>query len=985
MHKVNRPVRHQRTRRDVGSERNDVVTPDGATSSGTVSSAAPRGAAILFGPFCLTINERLLTRDGAPLELGARSFDLLVALVSRPGEVLSKSDLLAEVWRDVTVEEGNLRFHIARLRKTLGDAKEGMRYISTVPGRGYCFVAPVTQSRDLGLTRQTPSAPYGNLPSRPARMVGRADDIAALSQELAASRFVTVLGPGGVGKTTVAVAMAYDLLESFAGAVLFYDMSLLSDSKLVAPVLASMLGLSVQSHDAMPTLIAYFQDKRMLLVFDTCEHLVDAVAELTERILVAAPQIHILATSREVIRLQGEHIYRLAPLGLPPHDLQLTARALPHFPATQLFVERMTANGFRSELTDADADIVASICRKLDGVALAIELVAGRVAAYGLRQTATLLDKRLALPWLGHRGAPPRQRTLQATLDWSYQLLSEPERVVLRRLAIFVGHCTLEAALAVVTSPPLDQAVVLDAIDGLVAKSMLAARPVGTTMRYRILDTTRAYALEIRGDDTELSDLAARHARYYLQLLQQAGTEWQHPSNSADRTAQLAALNEVRAALNWCFGSTGNAALGIELAAVAAPLFLTMSFLVDCHRWSEKAIRALDHANRGGEEEMRLQAALGISLMFLRGNTKEAQDALTIGLAIAEQRDDTLAQLQLLCRLQLFHLRIGDFNTALHFARRGSAVAVRIPDPNAVALAHSMLGISFHLAGELCDARAELETALSYWADRQRISIVGLNFGYDNRAEIMLSWTLWLLGHPGQAVALARRNIEHAVSMDHPVMLSYALMGAVHLFLWTGDLDSAEEHVNRVILHDQRHALLPHAALSRGYTGEIAIRRGNTRAGVEILRECLQAFDALNYRSLATSFRLSLVQGLVATGQFVEGGAVIDDTVRLIEKNGDFSHMPEALRVKGNFLLSTPQPMHDEAELRFKQSLELSRRQANKAWGLRAAIDLARLLAARGQLERARQTLQLVFAQFTERSVTLDLREAELLLAELQS
>jgi hypothetical protein len=178
---------------------------------------------------------------------------------------------------------------------------------------------------------------------------------------------------------------------------------------------------------------------------------------------------------------------------------------------------------------------------------------------------------------------------------------------------------------------------------------------------------------------------------------------------------------------------------------------------------------------------------------------------------------------------------------------------------------------------------------------------------------------------------------------------------------------------------------LPQAALSRGYTGEIAIRRGDIRTGVEILRGCLLEFDALNHRPIATSFRLSLVQGLVAAGQFGEGGALIDETVRLIEENGDFLSMPEALRVKGNLLLAMPQPMRDEAELRFKQSLELSRRQANRAWELRAAIDLARLLATEGQPERARLTLQPAFAQFTQRSDTADLRAAERMLAELQS
>ncbi len=311
------------------------------------------------------------------------------------------------------------------------------------------------------------------------------------------------MGSGGVGKTTVAVAIAHDLLEAFAGSVLFVDLAALLDADLAAISLASMLGLSVQSDDPVPGLIAYLRDKKIVLILDNCEHIIEAAASLAERIFLAAPQVHILATSREALRVQGERVHRLAPLSFPPDDPGLTAAIALTFPAVQLFLERAEASGIRLDLNDSDAAIVASICRRLDGVPLAIELAAGRVEAYGLLETATLLEQRLTLPWLGQRTAPPRQKTLQATLDWSYGLLSEPERVVLRKLAVFVGHFTLEAAQAVVTSATIDQVLVLGAIGSLVAKSMVSTNRVGSTMRYRLLDTTRAYALEINVDEAE--------------------------------------------------------------------------------------------------------------------------------------------------------------------------------------------------------------------------------------------------------------------------------------------------------------------------------------------------------------------------------------------------------------------------------------------------------------------------------------------------
>jgi hypothetical protein len=313
----------------------------------------------------------------------------LIVLLSRPNEVVGKKDLLARVWPDVTVEEGSLRFHIAVLRKALGDGTDGARYIATAAGRGYCFVAPISRSDPDNVRAPVPVRfRYANLPSRLMRMVGRDDDVRRVASQLTASRFVTIVGAGGVGKTTVAVGVGHDLYEAFAGAVLFVDLGMLSDPDLAATALASMLGLSVQSNDATPNLIAYLRDKRILLILDTCEHLIEAVAALASHICTAAPQVHILATSREALQVEGEHVYRLDPLACPPDDPSLTAAVARTFPAPQLFVERAAASGARLDFSDAEAAVVVSICRKLDGVALAIELAARRVEAYGLQQTA---------------------------------------------------------------------------------------------------------------------------------------------------------------------------------------------------------------------------------------------------------------------------------------------------------------------------------------------------------------------------------------------------------------------------------------------------------------------------------------------------------------------------------------------------------------------------------------------------------------------
>jgi predicted ATPase len=940
---------------------------------------------VSFGPFKLVASERLLTKDGVPVEVGARTLDALIALVSRPNEVVSKGDLLARVWPDVTVEESSLRFHIAALRKALGDGKDGARYITTAAGRGYCFVAPVARSNESADLHPplTVSFSHANLPSRLRRMVGRDDDVLRLSAQLTASRFVTIVGVGGVGKTTVAVAVGHHLIEAFAGATLFVDLGMLSDPALVGTAVASMLGLSVQSDDPTPNLIAFLRDRRILLILDTCEHLIEAVASLAARIFTEAPQVHILATSREALQVEGEHVYRLDVLAYPPDDRVLTAADAQAFPAIQLFMERALASGARFDLGDAEVAIVVGICRKLDGVALAVELAARRVEAYGLQQTAALLDQRLTLLWVGPRTAPPRQKTLQATLDWSYGLLSELERVVLRRLAVFVGHFTHDAALAVVTSSTVDHGGVFAAIDSLVSKSMVATRPVGAMMRYRLLDTTRAYALETSIDDAEFADLAVRHAAYYRRWLEQSGTEWPSLSTGAERAPHFAALNNVRAALEWCFGATGNIQVGVGLVVAAGPVFLAMSLLPECHRWSERAAVALGDGARPGLEQMRLQANLGVSLMFMRGGRDAAHSALTRSFAIAEDQGGAVDQLRLFGPLNMFHLRKGDFKIALDYAQRCSALARTMDDSVAAELAHSILGISLHLAGDLGGARAELEGAVRRGPGARRTTTIYLGFEGRHLAGAILARTLWLQGHPAEAAARAHETVKDAATIEHSLTLAIALIWAISIFLWSGDLETAEAHIDRLVSLSESNSLAPYLAVGHGFRAEAAIRRGDAQSGVESLQSHLEKLHAMPYELLSTSLKIALVQGLATLGRMAEAMGLIDETILSVSVNGDACYAPELLRVKGGLLLSMPEPSRSDAETCFVRSLELSRRQGARAWELRAAVDLATLWAHEERIKSARALLQPVFDRFEEGSNTADLRAAERLLATL--
>jgi predicted ATPase/DNA-binding winged helix-turn-helix (wHTH) protein len=557
------------------------------------------GDVISFGPYRLIPAERLLLRDGEAVDVGSRALDVLIALAEAAGEVVGQRELMARAWPNVLVGDGSLRVTIGDLRKTLGDGQDGVRYITNVTGRGYCFVAPVDRSAVPSLASRSPllsseprPVPKHKLPARLARMIGREDTVEALSMLLASRRFVSVVGPGGMGKTTVAISFAHALLDEFGDAAYFVDLGAVTDATLVPSAVAAVLGVSVQAQDPLPSLLTFLPGRRILLVLDNCEHVIDAAALLTERLYSEAPQAHILATSRESLRVEGEHVHLLAPLDYPVAREDLTAAEALASPAVQLFMERAFASGYSSGLTDADAPAVAAICGRLDGIALAIELAGSRVGAYGLQGSADLLSNRFKLLWQGRRSAPPRHRTLHAMLDWSFNLLSDRDRRVLVCLSIFVGVFTLEAAQAVATDDQTDAMEVADAIASLIGKSLIWVAPIDGTAHHRLLDSTLAFAAEKRAQTAGANVVARRHALYYA--------HWRPGGLSRGVTASgdgLAAagphVGNIRAALEWSFSDVGEALIGVRLAAASAPLFLGLSLLVECHRWCEQALAAL--------------------------------------------------------------------------------------------------------------------------------------------------------------------------------------------------------------------------------------------------------------------------------------------------------------------------------------------------------------------------------------------------------
>jgi len=476
--------------------------------------------ALVFGRFRFVLHSRELTADGVPAPVGNRALEVLSVLIEAGGELVSKGELLSRVWPTTTVEENNLQFQISSLRKALGEDRDA---IKTVSGRGYRFVAETTfeyrgaAPKPHGRGPEVHASPVirlreaphpNNLPAPTSDIVGREAHLSTVATLVEANRLVTLVGAGGIGKTRLAIEVARRLSSTFEDGVWIAELAPLSDSALVLSAVASALGLGDASAERLAGALG---SKRLLLVLDNCEHVIEAAAALAEALLHADARLHVIATSREPLRAEGEWVYRVPPLDLPPEG-PIGLDEAPQYGATKLFIERIRAADPAYRFDARAAAAAAVICRRLDGIPLAIELAASRATSLGVEILAARIDDRLSLLTEGRRTAPARHQTLRATLDWSYELLTEPERTLMRRLAVFIGDFTLDAAARVMAADEIAAQEVVKTLASLVAKSLVAADLGGPVSRYRLLETMRAYSLDRLIDSGEFEAVAGRHA-----------------------------------------------------------------------------------------------------------------------------------------------------------------------------------------------------------------------------------------------------------------------------------------------------------------------------------------------------------------------------------------------------------------------------------------------------------------------------------------
>jgi predicted ATPase/DNA-binding winged helix-turn-helix (wHTH) protein len=531
------------------------------------------GWVISFGPFRVTRARRLVERNGEAVRIGSRAFDVLVHLLEHAGQVVSHRALLEAVWPGTYVEEGNLRFQMAALRKALGDGEAS--YIINVPGRGYCFTAPISKQDES----KHPPILLSNLVGQPAplprppRLFGRDQTVENISGLVRTNKILSIVAPGGMGKTSIAAMAASQLGQAFADGVCFAELNLMDDAMRVSEALAVAIGLPVRNAHTLTDIVNFLQDRQMLIVMDGCEHAIASVAVLVERLIEQAVGVHVLVTSREALRIDNEKVFYLEPLASPPTGENLSAAEILSYPASQLFMEktRATAGAISA---DREAKYIAEICSKLDGLALAIELVASQVHVYGIDKLSNLLEDGWFLTWRGRRTAPPRHQTLYAMLDWSYRLLPENEKRVFRCISVFSGQFDLEAASAVANKDVTGMEIA-STLAELASKSLLSLIRTESGRRYRLLDTTRAYAREKLAEANEVHEARRRHAGFFVQALQNL------KMNDLDQSLLrnfAGEIEDVRTAVMWAFSPAGDLTLALSLATGTIPLLNHANF-----------------------------------------------------------------------------------------------------------------------------------------------------------------------------------------------------------------------------------------------------------------------------------------------------------------------------------------------------------------------------------------------------------------------
>jgi predicted ATPase len=918
---------------------------------------------LAFGPFLLTGAPPSLHVGAVAVALDASDVALLAAIAAAPAG-LPAAQLAAPGPRDDCDVE-RLCARVGDINTALGMHSDAW-YVAWYPDDAEPRFALVDASRAR--------APQTALPARRLDILGREEAIQRVVAQLKSQRFVTILAAGGMGKTTVAVAAAHAAAADYPDGVFVVDLAPVVDPSLLAQRVAATVGC-LTDYTAAPTVLQQWANERSaLVVLDSCEHVIDAAAQLAEALGGAGSRVAVLATSREPLRARGEWLYRLAPMRLPqPGEVVSIAQAMT-FPAIRLFVERATAAAPRFALTDADVPQLVSLCTRLDGIALAIEIVAARVDALGITGLSQRLESLLLMLPVRRRHAPARHSTLAALLDWSYRLLSPAEQTVLRRLSVFRSGFTAEMAEQVVADAGIDAAEVQEVLLDLVAKSLVARGRGDDPGQRRLLDTTRTYAGRKLDEANERQAVSLRHAHWLARELAEADSAWNRMSRAQWMARYSPLIDDIRAALDWAFTPQGDVELGVELTIAGFAIGRQMLLVDEFTDRVKLAIDAIEDLgknaattlDRAGADTRRRRLTFLIACLGT-GSGVSLVSALETATASLREADETIQRFSGfngMWAMAVFH---GDFKDAATWADKMEQLADAVGDPVARLVSGRIQAQTLHFAGRHALAADRARSVLNESWRTIPLSYNPSPVELRVSMRVTLARTLWMQGRPDSAAAMAAEAIEHARTDSPLAQCQVIAMGALVIAMWSGLAEPARLLAGQLVDLEKLLGFSHWLRWSRGLRAMVALREG---AEVPATADAswFEEPEPVLADHLATLDDRWLTPRCI---QRVETGMVGWCAAEALRLQGE-----RALRVR-----SADGEVKGEALLR--RSLALAREQEATSWELRTATSLARHWRARGRAHEARAVLEPVFARFTEGFDTSDWRSARALVDEL--
>lgn len=913
----------------------------------------------VLGPFLLHRNARLLTLAGRPVRLPPGAVEFLMALLLEPG-----SELQAQA------AESRLRARFPQLRFDLLALAEAINTVLADAGAPHCvvqldetvfsFQGPVADGGAVPGT--APEPVHGQLPSAPSHWIARPGLLARGIERLQRSNLVTLIGPGGVGKTTTALMMAQACQADFADGVSFVDLAPVRQGGVVGQAVLMALGAQpLQLGQALDQALAQaLWDKQLLLVIDNCEHLVEEAATVAEFAL-RAPRVRVLATSREPLKTFGETLVPVGPMELPPADASPDLETALRYVAVELFLARAPLRAAAGPELQQALGIVYEICRRLDGIALALELAAAHVPSLGLAG----LKQRLAL-WpvesLGSEQSTARHRTLEAALDWSHNLLSEAEKQALRRLSVFRGEFPFESAIALITLGQADDAAAIEGLIGLQGKSLLQVRSQDEAVRYRLLETTRDYALERLREAGEEAAVRRQHAVDCSQRLRAAEREWSGMNGRVWTTRHGRLIDDVRHAVAWGLGASGDVSAATELVIQSLPLTGRLALFDEAYAWLEQALAAVCQVQ--GQAYRRQELQLLVSFRGMAAHTKRSFAELPGSeariLELVEIAGDDRDAAGACMSVWFSTMNRAHYASAAAASERFIAIAERTGSTVDQVEAYKVAAYAFHFLGRQQQAHDYAMRVLALAPDNVAANYY-LVVGCDARVSVRIveARALWLFGRFEQAAEVARAAYRMALE-DRPLAVCLVLSYVTcPMALWNGEFEQAEEAVRGLQDWSSRHGLKPHQDWARWY--ELILRHRCALAAAQVPAD-LEPPDAMQADMFAT---LGCPWLLERTAERVAAGHMGWSAPEVFRRLGDEQ------RLQGRI---------PAARDRYAQALAAARAAQATGWELRAAISLAELEADEGQLVRAAEVL----APFRDRVdlgyATADTRRANALL-----